>query len=107
MSQVPMIRFPVICPVCLQESIAVHELAPIAEAILRGSPIVLSATCHKDARPCKEPPRCLTTSSCGDCAIWGLCQQLLQLLEIDGLGHVGRKAVGERPRSIFRLAVPC
>jgi hypothetical protein len=47
MGQKPIIRFPVICPICFQESIASHELAPIAAAILRGSPISLETDCHK------------------------------------------------------------
>jgi hypothetical protein len=47
MSQVPMIHFPVICPICFQESVAARELASIAEAMLSGAPIFLESRCHR------------------------------------------------------------
>jgi hypothetical protein len=47
MAQEPVIRFPVFCPVCRQETILRRALGPIAEAIFKGSPITLSAECHE------------------------------------------------------------
>ena len=50
----PLVRFPVVCPMCGCEELAAMPIAYIAGALLRGSVIQLYARCHGvywDAQP--------------------------------------------------------
>ena len=50
----PLLRFPVVCPMCRREELAVLPTGYVAAALLKGSIIQLYASCHDvywDARP--------------------------------------------------------
>src|SRR6202011_1654361 len=42
----PLLRFPVVCPICRQEELAVLPTACVAAALLKGTVIQLYASCH-------------------------------------------------------------
>lgn len=50
----PLLRFPVVCPMCRREELAVLPTAYVAAALLKGCVIQLYASCHDvywDAQP--------------------------------------------------------
>ena len=46
MTTEPAIRFPVICPVCLKESLGASPVGLVAEALMRNGTLLLTSSCH-------------------------------------------------------------
>jgi hypothetical protein len=46
MTTEPAIRFPVICPVCLKETLVESPVGLVAEALMRDSTLSLTSSCH-------------------------------------------------------------
>jgi hypothetical protein len=46
MASEPVIRFPVICPVCLKETLAESPVGVVADALMRHEALPLTSGCH-------------------------------------------------------------
>jgi hypothetical protein len=46
MTTEPVIRFPVICPICLKETLAESPVGLVAEALMRDGALPLTSGCH-------------------------------------------------------------
>ena len=46
MTTEPVIRFPVICPICLKESLAESPVGLVAEALMRDGALPPTSGCH-------------------------------------------------------------